>query len=314
MADLLFSLRVVFPLLVMMAVGYAARRLGVIGAQGIREANRAVFTIFLPLLIFFNIYDTELGAAVDGGTLLLALGGALLVFGVMFALAPRLCGRREARGVLIQGVARSNYAIFGIPLVLSMYPGSDTAIASLMILVAVPVFNILSVLALMLYGSEEKLGARRALLGIATNPLTIATVLGFALWKLAVPLPELVASPLRSLGKMASPLALFLLGASLDFGKAKADLRLLTVGVLGRLVAVPAVMLTAAALLGVRDVSLATLVAVFASPTSVSSYPMAQQMGGDDGLAGALVVFTTAFSILTVFLWILLLRGLGLLA
>ena len=313
MEDLLFSLKVVFPLLVMMAVGYGARRLKVIGPQGVREANRAVFQIFLPLTLFFNIVDTRLDAAVDSKTLIFALVGCVAVFAALFLLAP-LCKRREARGVLIQGVARSNYAIFGIPLVMSVYPGANVAIASLMVMVAVPVFNVLSVVALMVYGGDGKPSLKKTLAGIAANPLILATALGFLWWKLALPLPELLASPLRSLGRLASPLALFLLGASLDFGKARADIRLLTLGVLGRLVVVPGIMLTLAALLGIRDVSLATLVAVFASPTSVSSYPMAQQMGGDDGLAGALVAFTTVFSIFTVFLCVLLLRGLGLLA
>ena len=314
MADLLFSLNVVFPLLVMLAVGYGARRLNVIGPTGVREANRAVFQVFLPLLLFFNLYDTRVGATVDARTLIFALVASAVIFAAMFALAPLLTPRREARGVLIQGVARSNYAIFGIPLVLAVYPGADTSIASLMVVVAVPVFNVLSVVALMRYGSEERPGLKKTLLGVITNPLILATALGFLFRKLAIPLPELLATPLRSLGKLASPLALFLLGASLDFGKAKADARLLTIGVLGRLVIVPALALTAAALLGIRDVALAALVALFASPTSVSSYPMTQQMGGDDGLAGALVVFTTVFSILTVFLIVLLLRGLGLLA
>ncbi len=314
MADLMFSLNVVFPLLVIMAVGYAARLLHVIGPTGVREANRAVFRIFLPLLLFFNIYDTRIDSTADVRTLLFALVGSVAVFGAMFLLAPLLTDRRGARGVLIQGVARSNYAIFGIPLVMAIYPNADVSIASLMVVVAVPVFNICSVIALMLYGSEERPSLKKTLLGVATNPLIIATALGILCSCLRLPLPDLLCTPLRSLGKLASPLALFLLGASLNFRQARADARLLTLGVLGRLVVVPGVMLTAAALLGIRDVALATLVAAFASPTSVSSYPMAQQMGGDDSLAGGLVVFTTVFSILTVFVIILLLRRLGLLA
>ena len=75
----------------------------------------------------------------------------------------------------------------------------------------------------------------------------------------------------------------------------------------------PALFLSLAVLLGIRDVGLASLVAVFASPTAVSSYPMAQQIGGDADLAAAQVVFTTALSGITVFLWVFLLRTLGLL-
>ena len=62
---------------------------------------------------------------------------------------PRLCG------VLIQGIARSNYAIFGIPLVMMMYPEGDTSIAVLLVAVVVPVFNVLSTIALMIFGGEK---------------------------------------------------------------------------------------------------------------------------------------------------------------
>ena len=80
---------------------------------------------------------------------------------------------------------------------------------------------------------------------------------------------------------------------------------------LGRLVVMPVVCLLGAVALGIRDMSLATLIAVFASPTAVSSYPMAQQMGGDSDLAAGQVVFTTAFSIITVFLIIFAFKELG---
>ena len=99
-----------------------------------------------------------------------------------------------------------------------------------------------------------------------------------------------------------------------DFSKARANSKLLVISVTGRLVVVPLIFLSLAVALGIRDVSLAALIAVYASPTSVSSFPMAQQMGGNGDLAGGQVVFTTVFSILTVFLWVFVLKSLGCLA
>jgi predicted permease len=215
--------------------------------------------------------------------------------------------------VIIQCVARSNYAIFGIPLVNMMYPDADVSIAAMMVAIVVPVFNVMSTIALMLNGSDQKPEPRKILKGVVTNPLIIATVAGFLLWRLNVQLPVVLDKPLRNLANISSPLALFVLGASLDFGKARANARLLTWSVLGRLVFVPGVFLTGAALIGIRDVALASLIAVYASPCSVSSYPMAQQMGGNDDLAGAQVVFTTTFSVITVFFWVLILKSLGML-
>lgn len=311
MDDLMFSLNAVLPLLIMMGVGFAARRLGWMDDGSVRHTNACVFHIFLPLLLYFNIRDTSVGAEIDVMTLVYALATTLLAFGLMFWLSPKFTEDRRSRGVLIQGVCRSNYAIFGIPLVLAMYPSGDTSIAVLLVAVVVPVFNVMSTIALMVYSDDHRGGIWEIVRGILLNPLIIATVLGLAAWQLNLTLPSLLDSPLRQLSRIATPLALFLLGASLDFQKAKANLRLLTLGVLGKLVVVPIVFLTIAVIIGIRDISLAALIAVYASPVAVGSFPMAQQMGGNDDLAGGMVVFTTVLSTVTVFLWVLALRAMG---
>jgi predicted permease len=308
--DLLFSVNTVFPLLMLMVAGFAARRFGVIGEIGVKQANKAVFYIFLPLLLCLNIMDTPLGVTPDTFTLLYAMAAVVLSFGVLFVLAPRVCPVPNTRGVFIQGVARSNYAIFGIPLVLMMYPDANTSVSALMVVAVVPIFNLLSTIALMLYNGQRVKGWS-IVKGVVLNPLIIGTLAGFALWLLHWHFPTLVQKPLDQLADIATPLALFLLGASLDFGKVKLNARLLTFGVLGRLVILPLLCLSAAVALGIRGVSLATLIAVFASPTAVSSYPMAQQLGGDTDFAGAQVVLTTTFSGITVFLWIFLFKSLG---
>ena len=311
--DLVFSVNTVFPLLLMMLAGLVAKKLGIIGAEGVRQANSAVFHIFLPLLLCLNIMDTELGQALDVRTLLYAMAAVLLSFLLMFPLARRLSPAPESRGVLIQGVARSNYAIFGIPLVLMMYPNANHSVAALMVVAVVPLFNVMATVALMMYnGRTVRLGG--VVRGVLVNPLILGTVAGFALWRLGWTFPMVLDKPLRGLAGIATPLALFLLGASLDFGKVRANARLLTVGVLGRLVAAPLVLLTGAVALGIRDMSLATLIAVFASPTAVSSYPMAQQLGGDTDFAAAQVVLTTALSGITVFLWVFAFKSMGFLA
>ena len=305
--DLLFSVGTVVPLLAVMVAGYAARRAGIMDAQGVRQANSAVFHIFLPVLLCRNIMETKVDQALDIGVLLYAMGAVLVSFLVMFALAGRLIRVPEQRGVFIQGIARSNYAIYGIPLVLQMYPTGDTSLAALMVVAVVPLFNVLSTIALMIYcGKRVRFGG--IVRGVLTNPLILGTLLGFLLWRLNVQLPLAVDQPARMLGSIATPLALFLLGASLDFRKARSNGMLLWMGVVGRLVAVPLVFLSLAVLLGIRGIGLSVLIAVFASPTAVSSYPMAQQIGGDADYAAAQVVFTTALSSFSVFLWVFVLR------
>ena len=50
---------------------------------------------------------------------------------------------------------------------------------------------------------------------------------------------------------------------------------------------------------------------LYATPVAASSFPMASSMGGDSELAGQFVMLSTVVSALTLFVWIYLLKTLG---
>lgn len=312
-SDLLFSLNIVLPIMLIIAVGFAARKLGLIGPEGIKQGNRCVFYIFLPLLLFSNIRNSQIDAGMDIKTIVYVIVTVLLCFGLLFYFIPRIARDRNTYGILIQGIARANYAIYGIPLVMLIYPNSDTSIAAIIVICVIPIFNVLSTIALMRYGSAKKRPID-IVLGILRNPLIIGTVLGLFFLLFQIPIPTVIDIPIQKLGSIATPFALFLLGTNMNFGESKSNLRILTFSVIARLVFFPILFLTGAVLIGIRDVSLATLIALYGSPTAVSSFPMAQQLGGDADLASQQVFFTTAFSGFTIFFWILILKSLGFLA
>ena len=118
----------------------------------------------------------------------------------------------------------------------------------------------------------------------------------------------MVYDTVTDLPAIATPLAFIILGASFSFGDVGRYVKelLLTLGM--KLVVFPALFLGIAILLGFRDAPLAVLLTVFAAPVAVSSFTMAQQMGGDDKLAAQIVVFCTLFSILTIFLLVFFLK------
>ena len=111
--------------------------------------------------------------------------------------------------------------------------------------------------------------------------------------------------------EVATPMALLVLGASLNRKSLEESKRNLTICLLGRLVIVPALALTIGAAIGLRDIAFVTLIAIFASPTAVSSYTMAEQMDSDGQLAGNCVVFSSALSSITLFGWIFVFKTLG---
>ena len=311
--DFVFSVNIVIPIILIIATGFVARLIGLIGQEGIKQGNRCVFYIFLPLLLFTNIKNAQIDNIAEPTTLIYAAATLVLYFLLMFWLVPRLAKDRNTYGVLIQGIARANYAIYGIPLVTLIYPDSDISIAAVIVIFAIPIFNVFSTIALMMYGGTKK-SVWDITKGVLLNPLIIGTLLGFAFLLLQINLPSVIDIPVQKLGSIATPFALFLLGTNIDFSKAKTNLKLLAASVTARLVIFPILFLTGAILIGIRDVNLAALIALYGSPTAVSSYPMAQQLGGDVELAAQQVIFTTAFSGITIFIWLFVLKSLGFLA
>jgi len=312
-SDLLFSLDIVAPIVLIIAVGFGARKIGLIGEEGIKQGNRLVFYIFLPLLLFYNTQSSQLDLAADLTTILYAVGTVILCFLVLFILVPRIIKDRNLIGVVIQGVFRANYAIYGIPLVMLIYPDADISVAAMIVICVIPIFNVLSTVALILYGGG-KASVWKIVKGILLNPLIIGTVLGLVFLLLQIRLPSVIDTSVEKLGSIATPFALFLLGTNIDFTKAKTNLKLLSSTVLARLIVFPVIFLSGAVLIGIRDINLAALIALYASPTAVSSYPMAQQLGGDVDFAAQQVVFTTVFSGVTIFIFLFILKSLGYLA
>ena len=144
------------------------------------------------------------------------------------------------------------------------------------------------------------------------NPLIVSSLLGILFQLLGIRLPKLLEQTVSSLSVIASPLQLFLLGAFFRFDGLGRYARPLAAVTVVKLFVTPAVLLGTAALLGIRGGDFVGLIGIFASPTAVNSFTMVQQMNcGDAELAGDIVVMTSAVSILSFFLWILIFKNFG---
>lgn len=144
------------------------------------------------------------------------------------------------------------------------------------------------------------------------NPLIIASFLGMLFSIFQIPLPLFLSRAVGDIGQIATPFALLLLGGQFDWKRLKGNLSLASVATALRLVVVPAIFVALGVWLGFRGEELGAILIVFCAPTAISSYVMAQNMGSDDLLAGQLVLTTTLFSSVTIFLWVTVLRALQL--
>ncbi len=307
MESVRIALGIVLPLFLMMAVGYLIRVTGLMNDTSVRQTNKAIFKVFLPLLVFRNIYTTNLDESFDSWLLLCAVAGVILQFLLALCLVLLTEQDNSRRGVMLQGMFRSNFVLYGIPVCTALFGSQAAGLASVLIAVVIPLYNVLAVLSLEMFNGKRP-GLFRTLKGIVTNPLILASAAGILCLVFRVPIPAPVDTAVSNLGGVATPLAFVMLGASFGFKEVGGCVKDLCITLGVKLLFFPVLFLGIALLLGFRGVSLAVLLTIFASPIAVSSFTMAQQMGGDDRLAAQLVIFSSLLSILTMFLFIFLLK------
>ena len=323
--NLAISVNAVLPLIICMAAGYLFRRTKLVDEGFCRKCNTFCFKTFLPLMIFMNVYNSDLESAVQPGAFLFAAAAVLVIFAAAFLIIPRIVrkGSVDSAGspvsaasrqaVLIQCIFRSNFVIFGYQVVANVYGAGQAAVASVMAAIVVPLYNVLAVITLE-YFTNSKNGLRPVILGIIKNPLIIGAVAALLFKLSGLTLPTPLYTGLSDMAGMATPLALVVLGGTFHFDALRRNAGALAIGTLGKIVVSPLVMVPIAAAFGFRDANLLSLVIVFASPAAVNSYTMAAAYGHDPELAGQLVVVTSVLSMVSVFGWIFLLRMLGLIA
>ncbi|MDL2257809.1 AEC family transporter [Eubacteriales bacterium OttesenSCG-928-K08] len=315
MQNLLLSAGIILPLFTIMTLGHLCRNILKLSSGWVQTTNKMLFRIMLPMLLFRSMYSSDFTYAFTPDMLkmcLLSSGGLVLSFLVLCIIVPRLEKKPERRGVIIQGAYRANTAIFGIPIALALYEESAITPVAMALAFAVPTINILSVIVLEMH-RDGKPQWRKILKNIATNPPLISIVLGIAFNLLNINLPGFVKSAAWALADCTTPLSFFILGASFSFSAAASNRKVLLWCVLTKLVIIPVVFLSIAVGMGFRGAMLVAVLITFAPPTAVSSFPMAQAVGADAELASEIVVFTSVFSLITIFLFLSGLGFLGLL-
>ncbi|MBQ8414995.1 MAG: AEC family transporter [Clostridia bacterium] len=326
MKSFIFAFNSVSPIIFTVAIGYLLKRLGLMNGDFSKQANKLVFRVFLPVMLFRNVYGIENIGTVDFGYVLYSLIALLIIFAIAVPSVTVLTDKKRCRGALLQGVFRSNYALIGIPLASSLFPGEGAAVATLLSAFMVPAFNILAVIGLSIFNNDgEKPDFKKVLTGILKNPLILGIVSGlvalgirsiFVNFGISFRLSEIPAvwNTLEYLSRIATPLALLVLGAQFEFSAIPHLKREIITGTIIRSIIVPLLGI-GIAYFAFRDsfggAQFAALVAVFCTPVAVSSVPMAQEMGTDAELAGQLVVFTTLSSAFTVFLASFILKSVG---
>ncbi len=316
MENIIVSFNVIAPVFFLMVLGYLLVNYTSLADRKLtKQTNAIVFKIFLPCMLFYNVYQSDIGAEIHSRIKLCiwAAGGLLILFVLLCLIVPKVVKQENQQGVVIQGIFRSNYVIFGVAVVQNMYGVKSTTTAAILSAILVPMYNFLAVVALSIFGEKRETDWKKIILDIVKNPLIISSVLGIIFSLLGIRLPTAVDTTVQDLAKLSTPIAFMILGGDLDFSKVRGNLKVASVVLTIKLVILPLIMIPMIVMMGYRDADLLSGLLAYQTPVAVSSYIMAQQAGADGQLAGQLVVFSSVLSIFTLFVTILILRTIGLL-
>ena len=325
----------VVPIILLILLGYVLKQRKFLTPEFSKVGNRLVFNVCLPCMLFINVYNIESFSSIQWDIVIYANVALIVIFLMGLATAMAVSKVPERRGVILQATFRSNFALIGLSLVSALGGPGAEAVAAIISAFTIPAFNILAVIALTMFvGSSAswQQNAKKILLNILKNPLIIGICLGLVVLLLREAQvtafgevryalnrqTKFLYTALNNLKAIASPFALIILGSEFEFTAVKGLWKEITAGTLWRLILSPllgiggAIVLAKAGILNAGPDVYPALIAMFGSPAAVSSAIMASSMGGDKQLATQLVVWSSLLSIVTVFLTVCILMGMGL--
>ena len=312
MENLIFSLNATVPIFLLMVLGFALRKLGVIDDVFASKMNKFVFLVPLPALLFEDLSTVDFSQVWNMKFVLFCFGVTLVSILVIWALARVLMRDKSIVGEFVQASYRSSAAVLGVAFIQNIY--GEAGMAPLMILGSVPLFNIFAVLILMIESPQKQHTAPSAgqlLYGVITNPILLGIIAGTVFSLLPVELPTIAEKTLNSLASLTTPLALLSIGASFEGPKALKKAGPTLVAALIKTVGLAAIFIPCALALGFREKELIALLIMLGSPTTPSSYVMAKNMGHEGVLTASAIAATTLLSALTLTGWIFILHSGG---
>ena len=299
-------LSVTGPIYLIMAAGYMAVRWGFFTREEARVLGRFVVNFCVPALVFRALSQRTLSEVLNGPYLAAYALGSLAVLLGAVAYAHRLRGKPMSLAALQGlGMSGSNSAFVGYPIILQLLgPPAGVALALTMM-----VENLLVMpLAFVLADSGGTLRWHRALAqamrGLLRNPMFLGILAGFTFALFDLHLPEVLDRTAQITATAASPLALFVIGASLVGLRLEGLRRDLAVVVLGKLVLHPVAVFLALLILPPLDPSLRVAAVVFAGMPMLSLYPALAQKYQQEGFCAAALLVATVLSFVTISVWI----------
>ena len=291
------------PIFLMVALGAALVRGGVLTPEVLKGLTRLTYWVALPALLFVETAHADLHGAGVGRVVALMCAATVpvIVCGIGYARWARL--GPAAAGTFVHVAMRGNLAYVGLPILLFLAAaGGPAAPRPAQVVLAFAPFvlfqNVVSISLLLAGHQPFGLAMVRDLArGIVTNPLLVAVALGLLASVAGLSLPAPLGPTLGTVGAMASPLALIGIGGSLLTVPLRDHWGNAALGAVLKVAVVPLTGFWLGRWLGLPRDELVIALVFLACPTAVASHPLVIQLGGDEGLASTAIVLSTLFSV-----------------
>lgn len=315
MENFIYSVNVTLPIFLVMVIGYALKQIGMLNDNFVTVANKFNFKVTLPFMLFRDISSVDIKAVFDLKYVLFCALVSTACFWLIWGGTKLFLKEKSMRGAFVQASFRSSAAVMGLAFIENIY--GTSAMGPLMIVSAVPLYNIFSVIVLTFEGAHagnekrsEKI--KEACINIAKNPIILGILFGLIVGLLGIDFPMIVDKTVKSVAQMATPLALITIGAGFEGRKALAKMKPTIAAALIKLVIQPLVFLPVAAWMGFSGEKMIAILIMLAAPTTPSCYIMAKNMDNDGVLTASVIVTTTLLAAFTLTGWIFLLKTVGL--
>lgn len=306
--NLYLSLSAVFPLLCYLVIGFLCRKFNILDKQATSKFNNLLFKILFPINLFRNVVDAR-DALKNGEGLSTVLYLFFFFLGILVLLVfvSRLLSKDpKRRGAFIVGVFSNNTLLFSLIIAETLLGPKELGTISIGAVIFTAMINVVSTVVLeYLRGNKPNIG--KLIISVITNSNIIGSLIGFVFVMFNIYVPELLMTPVRNLSAAILPISLIILGADLNINSTKKNAKDLTIACILKLIISPAIAIYLAYFLGFRGNDIITIFALTSAPSAVVCYTYALQLDSDALFMGEMITISTVLSIISIFLWILIL-------
>ena len=313
---MLAVLSITAPIFILIGLGFFSARIALVNRDQVRGMGTFVIYFALPALVFKALAERSLSEVLNGPYLAAYAMASLSLFGIGLLVARRWRGLNlSSSAILAMGMAVPNSGFVGYPIAV-MVIGPTAALAMALGMLVENLLMIPLALAIAEAGRQGGQGwtvVRETALRLLRNPLIIAIVLGLGMSLLELRLPVVPARVIEMLAAASAPVALFVIGATLNGMKAGGMAADLAQTSIGKLILHPLLMFAALSLVPGIDPLLMVAGVLFASAPMLSVFPILGQRFGLEERCAAALVGCTVLAFFSISVLLALLRWQGLL-